>query len=162
MKSFAAKCIIALGLVSFAFLALSASAQNDAKKGKKNADPTAAVGKKLEAIELTAEQKTKLEAIKTEHVPKLNAATEKVAKALTPEQMKARREATATAKADGKKGKQLQAAVKEALKLTPEQEKALTEAETELRDCTAAYAKAVNEILTDEQKEKAKLLGKKK
>ncbi|WP_254507450.1 hypothetical protein [Anatilimnocola floriformis] len=161
MKSFAAKCVIALGLTCFALLALTASAQNEEKKGKKAPDPTAAVSKKLEAIELTAEQKTKIDAIKAEHGPKLKAATEKVAKALTPEQMKARREATAAAKADGKKGKELAASVKEALKLTPEQEKALTEAETELKDCTTAFTKAVNEVLTAEQKEKANLVGKK-
>jgi len=161
MKSFVVKCVVALGVLSFAFLSLTASAQNE-KKNKKGADPTAAVSKKLEGIELTAEQKTKIDAIKAEHGPKLKAAQEKVSKALTPEQMKARREAMAAAKAAGKKGKEAAADVKAALKLTPEQEKALTAAETEMRDCTAAFTKAVAEVLTDEQKVKAKLGGKKR
>ena len=161
MKSFAAKCLAALIITSFAFLSLTASAQNE-KKNKKSPDPTAAISKKLEGLDLTAEQKTKIDAAKAEHGPKLKAAAEKVAKALTPEQRKARQEAMAAAKSAGKKGKEAADAVKEALKLTPEQEKALAEAETELKDCNAAFAKAVADVLTAEQKEKAKLGGGKK
>ncbi len=161
MKSFFAKCVIALGITSFAFLSLTASAQNE-KKNKKGADPTAAISKKLEGLDLTAEQKTKIDAVKAEHGPKLKAASEKVAKALTPEQAKARREAMAAAKAAGKKGKEAADDVKAALKLTPEQEKALADAEKELRDCNAAFTKAVADVLTAEQKEKAKLGGGKK
>src|SRR5687767_12790347 len=64
MKSFFVKCVVALGVLSFAFLSLTASAQNEKKDKKKNTDPTAAISKKLEAVELTAEQKTKIDAIK--------------------------------------------------------------------------------------------------
>ena len=162
MKSFFVKCVVALGVLSFAFLSLTASAQNEKKDKKKNADPTAAISKKLEAVELTAEQKTKIDAIKAEHGPKLKAAQEKVSKALTPEQVKARREAMAAAKAAGKKGKEAADDVKAALKLTPEQEKTVAAAETELKDCTAAFTKAVADVLTAEQKEKAKIGGGKK
>jgi hypothetical protein len=162
MKSFFSKCVVAFALLSCTFLSLSAYAQKEEKKGKKAPDPTAGVAKKLEAVELTAEQKTKIDAIKAEHGPKLTAAQEKVSKALTPEQVKARREAMAAAKAAGKKGKEAAEDVKAALKLTPEQEKGFADAEKELRDCTAAFTKAVVDVLTDEQKEKAKLGGKKK
>jgi Spy/CpxP family protein refolding chaperone len=161
MKSFFAKCVIAFGVLSCAFLSLTANGQNE-KKGKKAPDPTAGIAKKLEAVELTAEQKTKIEALKAEHGPKLKDAQAKVDKVLTPEQMKARREAQQAAKAAGKKGKEAADSVKEALKLTAEQEKAMADADKELKDCLAAFTKGVAEILTPEQKEKAKIGGGKK
>jgi hypothetical protein len=161
MKSFSLKCLIAFGILAGLFLTVSASAQKEEKKNKKGGDPTAQMAKKLESVELTAEQKTKWEALVAEHSPKLKAANEKVSKALTPEQVKARQEAMQAAKAAGKKGKEADASVKEALKLTPEQQKAFDEATKEQREAQAAFTTAVANILTAEQKEKAKIGGKK-
>ena len=53
------------------------------KKGKGGGDPTAAVKKQLEGIDLTAEQKEKLDKIYAEQGPKLKAAQEKVNASLT-------------------------------------------------------------------------------
>ena len=117
---------------------------------------------KLESVELTAEQKTKWEAVVAEHGPKLKAAAEKLSKALTPEQVKARQEAMQAAKAAGKKGKEAEASIKDALKLTPEQQKAFDDATKEQKEIQAAFNTAVAGILTAEQKEKAKLGGGKK
>lgn len=162
MNSFFTKCVIAFGILSCAFLSLTANAQKEDKKGKKGADPTAAMAKKLETLDLTAEQKAKIKAANDEHGPKLKAATEKVNKALTPEQMKARREAQAAAKAAGQKGKAAAEAINAALKLTPEQQKAYDDATKEMAAAQAAYNKAIADVLTAEQKEKAKIGGGKK
>ena len=163
MKSFFVKCVIAFGILSCAFLSLTANAQKEDKKGnKKGADPTAAMAKKLETLDLSDDQKAKIKAANDEHGPKLKAANEKVSKALTPEQMKARREAQAAAKAAGQKGKAAAEAVNAALKLTPEQQKAYDDANKELTSAQAAYTKAIADVLTAEQKEKAKIGGGKK
>lgn len=162
MQSFTVKCFIAFAILAGAFLTVSANAQKDEKKNKKAPDPTAAMAKKLEGVELTAEQKTKWEALVAEHSPKLKAAAEKVSKSLTPEQVKARQEAMQAAKAAGKKGKEAETSIKEALKLTPEQQKAFDEATKEQKDVQAAFNTAVADLLTAEQKEKAKIGGKKK
>jgi Spy/CpxP family protein refolding chaperone len=161
MKSFFAKCAVALALLSTIAFVWQADAQNENKKKRGAADPTAAMAKKLESVELTADQKTKLEAINKEHGPKLKDAQAKVDKILTPEQIKARREAQQAAKAAGKKGKEAQDSVNEALKLTAEQKKAMDDAQKDLRDAQTAYNTAVAGILTAEQKEKAKIGGKK-
>jgi Spy/CpxP family protein refolding chaperone len=163
MKSFFAKCAVALALFGTIAFVWQADAQNEGKKKKgAAADPTAAMAKKLESVELTADQKTKLEAINKEHGPKLKDAQAKVDKILTPEQIKARREAQQAAKAAGKKGKEAQDSVNEALKLTAEQKKAMEDAQKGLREAQMAYNTAVAGILTAEQKEKAKIGGRKK
>jgi len=161
MKSFFAKCAVALALFGAIAFAWQAEAQNQNKK-KGGGDPTAAMAKKLESVELTDEQKTKLKAINDEHGPKLKDAQAKVDKILTPEQIKARREAQQAAKAAGKKGKEAQDSVTEALKLTDEQKKTMADADKELKSAQSAYQTAVAGILTAEQKEKAKIGGRKK
>jgi Spy/CpxP family protein refolding chaperone len=161
MKSFFAKCAVAFVLLASIAFVWQADAQNEGKK-KKGGDPTAAMAKKLESVDLTAEQKAKLETINKEHGPKLKDAQAKVDKILTPEQIKARREAQQAAKAAGKKGKEAQDSVNEALKLTAEQKKAMEDADKELKAAQASYNTAVAGILTAEQKEKAKIGGGKK
>ena len=160
MKSFSGKCLIAFGLLACATFVLSTNAQEE-KKGKKGADPTAQMAKKLESVELTDEQKTKFKAICDEQGPKLKEAMAKVSKLLTPEQVKAKQEAQQAAKAAGKKGKEATDAVNEALKLTEEQKKAMADADKELKAAQASFNAAVVALLTDAQKEKAKLGGKK-
>lgn len=100
--------------------------------------------KKLEKAELTDEQ-----------VAKIMKATEKVAALYqkgiyTPEQKKAYAEAIKKAKAEGKTGKELAAAVKEAIKLTPQQ----VAARKEWQRAYSAMKKEVLGMLTDEQKAK--------
>ncbi|WP_425618849.1 hypothetical protein NA78x_002565 [Anatilimnocola sp. NA78] len=162
MKSFYSKCLVALAVFACIALALRADAQNDGKKGKKNADPTAAMAKKLESAELTADQKAKYEVIAKEHAPKLKAAQDKVNALLTPEQIKARNEAMKANKQAGTKGKAAQEAVDAALKLTDDQKKAKADADKELRDVQGAFSKAVAGILTDAQKATTKIGGGKK
>lgn len=138
---------------------VSASAADEAKpKGKKN---PAAAGQQVFAIPkeitLTDDQKTKLEAIKKEHGAKLSELTKKLDESLTDEQKKARKEAGEKARADGKKGKDLQSAVDEALKLTDDQKKKRAEVQPELAKLTQSIKEQIHGILTEEQKAHYKL-----
>ncbi|QDU27821.1 LTXXQ motif protein [Anatilimnocola aggregata] len=163
MKSFYSKCLVALAVFACVALALRADAQNDGKKAKKMPDPTAAMAKKLEAAELTADQKAKYEIVAKEHAPRLKAAQDKVNGLLTADQVKAKQEAMKAAKAAGKKGKEAADAVNEALKLTDDQKKTMVDADKELREAQAAFNTAVAAILTDAQKTTTKIgAGKKK
>ena len=108
------------------------------------------------SIELTAEQKTKLDALNKEFGPKLAEGRKKQASIITADQKKARAEAMKKAKADGKKGKELRAAVNAALAITADQKtkqaetkKAMGALQKEIRTQFAA-------LLTDEQKAKLK------
>lgn len=122
---------------------VSAADEKKKKKGNKGArNPLAAVVKKVKdagADEATVE---KVEALAKEHGAKLADANKGMGDAL-----KQRREATAKAKADGKTGKDLQAAVKAAVKLTDEQEAAMKKAQSIRQD----FNKAVVALLTPEQ-----------
>lgn len=123
----------------------------EGKRGKKAPaqDPAAFLLKSLEKAELTPEQVTKIKELVKAWADKIKAADDKVG--LTPEQKKARQEAMAKAKADGKTGKEAKAAVDEAMKLTDEQ-KAAQKAADEVR---ASMRKEAMALLTAEQKAKA-------
>ena len=114
--------------------------------------------KRLEKAELTADQIAKVKEIVAKHSEALKAANDKVN--LTAEQKQARGEATKKAQAEGKKGKDLQAAVDAAAKLTDEQKEALKK----VQELQQAMMKEVNGLLTDDQKAKLgmRVGGKKK
>lgn len=151
---------VVLGLVLVMLAGGDASAQ--AKKGRKG--PVEAAHQAFEAsgITLTDEQKTKVQAVYDEYQGKFKEAQKNVDKALTADQKKARAEATKAARAEGKKGKELQAAAVDAMKLTDEQKKGLTEAQKGQAEVRTNFEKALKEILTAEQREKVKLGGGKK
>lgn len=116
----------------------------------------------LNSIKLSDEQGQKLEALKKEAVPKLTAAVKKVEDIYTKDQKKQRKEITDKAKADGKKGKELKAAVQEGLNLSADQKESLTKAEQELSDLQKATREQAIALLTDEQKASLPTPGKKK
>ena len=129
-----------------------------ADKKKKKAPTAVRVPK---TVELTADQKTKLDALNKEFGPKLAELRKKQASIITADQKKARAEATKKAKADGKKGKELRAVTNAAFAFTADQKtqqaetkKAMGALQKEIRTQFAA-------LLTDEQKAKLKA-GKKK
>ena len=161
MKNVTRLCF-ALGLAALIGVAFGAQEAKKEKKGGKGADPTAAVKKSLETVDLTSEQKEKLEKIYADEGAKLKAAADKVNASLTEEQRKARNEAQKAAKASGKKGKEAQDEDLAAMKLTDDQKKAYDEASKNQQEAQAAFRKAVSEVLTPEQREKAKLGGGKK
>lgn len=106
----------------------------------------------LKDIELSAEQKEKLKEIQKEYAPKLKELKEKVDSFTPADVRKAIEEKVAAAKAEGKKGKELNA-VRESAYTIPEDKK------KDYSDAQAAFAAATKErdqkilgILTDEQK----------
>ena len=144
--------ILSACLLTVAFVAPAVAAD------KKKKTPVAI--KVPKSIELTADQKTKLDALNKEFGPKLAECRKKAASIITADQKKARAEATKKAKADGKKGKELRAAANAAVAITADQK-------TQQAECKKAMGALNKEIrtqfaalLTDEQK--AKLKGGKK
>jgi hypothetical protein len=120
-------------------------------KKKKQADPNKGpqlrgVVKPMESkVELTADQKAKVDALVAELQPKYAEASRSLK--FTPEQQEARKAAQAKAKADGLKGEKATAAVHEAMKLTAEQ-KAAMEKQTAVAD---EFREKFRALLTPEQ-----------
>ena len=113
------------------------------------------------SIELTADQKTKLDALNKEFGPKLAECRKKAASIITADQKKARAEATKKAKADGKKGKELRAAANTAVAITADQKAQQTECKKAMGALNKEVRTQFAALLTDEQKAKIKG-GKKK
>ena len=122
-----------------------------AAKKKKEANPNKGpqlrgVVKPMESkVELTAEQKAKVDALVAELQPKYAEASKSLK--LTKEQQEARKAAQEKAKADGLKGEKATAAVHEAMKLTPEQ-KAAMEKQAEIAN---EFREKFRALLTPEQ-----------
>ena len=158
-------------LVKFAALALAVlvaspmwAAEEDGKK-KKKGEAAQVVDKAFglpKTITLTAEQQTKLAAVRTEFEPKVKEVVDKMAQVLTAEQKKARQEALKAGKAAGKKGKELQAEVAAAMKMTDEQQKKHDEGTKELKELSGKIREQISGFLTAEQKELLKAKKKKK
>lgn len=148
---------VGLGLVLALVAGNTADAAQEKGKKKKNDGTSSPVFAIPKEITLTAEQQTKLDEIKKTEGPKLAELNSKLDNSLTAEQKSARKDAQAKAKADGKKGKEAQAAVDEALKLTDEQKKLRSEVQPEINKLQAAIKTQIHGLLTDEQKTHYKL-----
>ena len=145
-------------ILSACFLAVAFVAPAVAADKKKKKAPIAV--KVPKGIELTADQKTKLDALNKEFGPKLAECRKKAASIITADQKKARAEATKKAKADGKKGKELRAAVNAALAITADQKTKQAETKKAMAALNKQIKTQFAALLTDEQK--AKLKGGKK
>ena len=155
MKS-VAKNLLMLVLV----LAIAAPlAAEDKKKRKKKPGKRAAAGARIQfpkGVEPSAEQQEKLAELRKEYGPKIVAIRKK--QALSKDVRKARAEALKKARAEGKKGKELRAAVAAAVPLTDEQKAA----QAKMRALQKEIRAAVFALLTDEQKAKLPKRGGKK
>lgn len=148
------KCVLALSLSA---MLLSPLMAEDAKPKK----PKAGAAKKEQPavqlpkeIELTDEQKPKVAEVEKEFAPKMKELREKLDKVLTEEQKKARAEVTKDARKSGKKGKELQQAIKDATKASEEQQKQIDEVEKEMAALRQKIREKVEPILNDDQKAK--------
>ena len=130
-----------------------------ADKKKKKA-PTAV--KVPKGIELTADQKTKVDALNKEFGPKLAECRKKADGIITADQKKARTEAVKKAKADGKKGKEVQAAANAAVAITADQKTQQTECKKAMGALNKEIRTQFAALLTDDQKAKLKGAKKKK
>lgn len=159
-----ARMIFGLSVACFALSALFAAEAQAAPKGRKVAQRVAAfppVFKLPDAIVLTAEQQAKIDELKTKYSDKLREAVRKVDEIYTDEQHKAMRGARKAAVTEGKKGKQLKAAVEAAVQLSPEQQQKMADARKVLTDLQKEVRKQVVGLLTDDQKEHIKVKAKK-
>ena len=145
--------IISACLLTVAFGAPAVAAANKTKA------PIAV--KVPKGIELTADQKTKLDTLNKEFGPKVAECRKKAASIITADQKKARAEATKKAKADGQKGKELRAAADAALALTADQKAQQTETKKAVMALNKEIKTQFAAILTDEQKAKRKQGNKK-
>lgn len=136
-------CALALIFVSSSFAEDAPKKKDKQAKGAKG-PASGMVNKLTSTVELTAEQKDKLEKAANE----LNTTMATLrAEGLTPDLNKKKGEAMKKAREEGKKGKDLEAAVVASLNLTEAQQAAMKKAGA----AQAAFQKAVATILTDEQ-----------
>ena len=113
-----------LALVVLVASPLSAQEEKGKKRRNANASPRQLkdIENKLSSLDLKDDQKKKVDDILASYKKKFADAQAKAPK-LTKEQKQTQKEVAAKAKADGKKGKELQAEVNAALNLTQEQNK---------------------------------------
>ncbi len=135
------------------------------KAAKKPPPPAIEALRMIEKLDLTADQKDKIDQIRKECGPKVAEAQKKLDEILTPEQRRARAEAAKEAKAAGKKGKEAMQAIDEAMKLTDEQKEKIAQARKAMAALQKEIRGKVMEVLTEEQRENLTKLqkgGKKK
>lgn len=110
----------------------------------------------LKGLELSAEQKAKIEALGEQVKPKFEEARKAVEAILSDEQKAARAEAQKAAKAAGKSGREAREAVQAALKLTEEQKVKLEQAEKVMGELRKQIRDKMMAVLTPEQQEAVK------
>jgi Spy/CpxP family protein refolding chaperone len=110
----------------------------------------------VQGLDLTAEQKTKVEALKKEYAPKTGDFRKKMNDILTADQKKARDDAMKAAKDAGKNGMEVWQAGHKAVKLTDEQKQKVSQLFSQVGPAAKDVREKVGAILTPEQKEKLK------
>ncbi len=154
-----ARTLLTLCVVGLLAATLSAQ-EKDAKKAKAKGKRGAgnAIAQRMisfpKVIEATEEQTAKLEELRKEYGPQLTALMKQRREILTADQVKSQQEARKAAAAEGKKGKELQAAVAAAVEVTPEQKEKLAKVQKEQQELMTKVRKAMNDLLTEEQKAK--------
>ena len=157
----AVRYVLVLALV-LAITAPLMAQEKARKKGQKRRRPAAREGSTilpkqlLEGLELSAEQKTKMEALNKEFGPKLKEARAKMEGIVTDEQKKARAEAMKAAKEAGKKGRELREAAEAAVQLTDEQKAKMAEVKKVMGPLQKEIREKFIALLTPEQKEVVK------
>jgi Spy/CpxP family protein refolding chaperone len=131
----------------------AAKAEKKAKKGKKG-DPTAQFYEVPKEVTLSEEQNKSLAKIKEDYKTKVDEAIKARNELLTKEQQKAMADARKAAQAEGKKGKELQAAVKAAAGLDADKQAKLDELNKKTTDLKKEINGKILALLTPEQKAK--------
>ena len=155
-------------IIGMALLAVAMSSQVMAQEGKKKQSKrgqriqaiTQLKGK-LAEIDLTEEQSKKVEEIIAKHKEALTATAAKRRLLVNADANKKMAEARKAAQAEGKKGKDLQAAVMAASGLSEEDQKKLAAISQETQKVAAVMKQEVAKILSEEQREKTGLQMKK-
>jgi len=135
---------------------LSAAEEKRGPEGKHPHQATMDRWAMLDGVNLTDDQKAKVEAIKREYAPKFKEAWGKHDGILTEEQRKTRDEAMKAAKASGKRGEDVRKDVEAAVNLTDEQKAKMAEARKAGEVLRKEAREKIMAILTPEQKEQLK------
>jgi hypothetical protein len=154
------RTVIVLGVAALLAASGRADEQKAEKKAKPKGEPFAAVFSFPKSIQLDDKQKEAVAGLKKEYTPQLEELRGKRVKIITPERQKAMAEAVKAAKAEGKKGKELNEARLAALKLTDEEKGQLKELDQAQLKLAKEIGQKKMALLTDEQK--ASLKPKKK
>ena len=129
-----------------------------ARQGRRPQRPAADQWDMFKGLNLTDDQKAKVEEIKKEYAPKVKEARQKMESILTDEQKKARAEAAKAARAAGKNRDEVRKAAQDAAKVTDEQKAKMAEARKEAGALRKEIREKLTAILTPEQKEQLKQL----
>jgi Spy/CpxP family protein refolding chaperone len=124
--------------------------KREGKRGGPGFDPLAMM---LRDLNLSDEQKAKVEDVKKEFGPKLAEVRKKMDGVFTEENKKDRAEAEKAAKDAGKSPREVAAAARDAVKLTDEQKTKLAEVRKTMEEVNKDMREKVMSILTPEQKE---------
>ncbi len=158
---------IVLAMAVALSLATAVAAQDKAKEKEKGRparlSPTARamlgierLRTALEGLDLTEEQKEKLQKVREGVGPKMKEAFGKMRDILTEEQRNAAEESARKAKDAGKKGRELMVAVESTLKLTDEQKEKMDKIGQDLLALQKDMMKEILGVLTTEQQAKVK------
>jgi len=110
-------------------------------------------------LNLSEEQKAKIEQLRKEYEPKLAELRAKLDSILTEDQKKAREEAIRKAKEAGKTGRELAEAIRNAFQLTEEQQNKMKEVRSQMAQLFQEIREKLMGILTDEQKAQIRRFG---
>ena len=155
-RSFTMRGVLALGVSLLLATVVLAADQEKAQEGGQHRRPAGGgfdVFRILQGLDLSADQKAKLEDLKKELGPKLKEAGQKVDSILTDDQKKARADAWKAGQEAGKSMEEIRQAVEEALKLTDDQKTKMADARKAMGEVMKEAREKMLEILTPEQKE---------
>jgi Spy/CpxP family protein refolding chaperone len=110
----------------------------------------------LKGLNLTDDQKAKLDTLKKEYAPKFKEGWEKMQSVLTADQKKARDEAVKAAEASGKTGRDAFRAAHDAVKLTDEQKAKMDQVRKDNQAVRKEARDKAMAILTPEQQDQLK------
>jgi hypothetical protein len=150
-------------LAFLAVLIAAPLAAQEEKKAKKKAQRgnqeviAQQLAAQLEKANLTDEQKKKIDEIRAKYSEKVLAIRKELGAIMTRERRQAEKAAREKAKAEGKKGAELEAAVTAALNLNEEEKKTREEAQAKMKTVQGEIRAEVLAVLTDEQKQAAGL-----
>jgi Spy/CpxP family protein refolding chaperone len=144
-------------VVSLAIVSTLRAADAMERQASKHPPRPQNFGLPLDQLNLTDDQKAKVDELQKEYGPQLRELEEKMAASLTDEQRQARQEAEQAARAADKLPKEIREAVESATKATAEQEAKFAELRKEMAPLQREIREKILALLTPEQK--AKLLG---
>jgi Spy/CpxP family protein refolding chaperone len=147
--------LLTLVVVLMLATSLWAADEKAAPGGKPEAKPSF-MGRGLDllnGLNLTDQQKSKLEEIRKEFGPKLSELSKKMQGIYTEEQKKARDEAVKAAREAGKNFIESRKAIEDAVKLTDAQKKTMEELRKEIGEVQKKMRDKVDTLLTSEQRE---------